>query len=84
MPNSYFNVQRTAAIRTVTANAVVEYQERGPASADRERTVRDELAPSKPEVVYDPGAFAIAGKSRREFDAVSFMLALVHALAWSA
>ena len=46
-----------------------------------ERTVRDNLAPAQPEVVYDSRAFEIAGESCREFDDVSFMLALVHALA---
>lgn len=49
--------------------------------AHHERPVRDNLAPAQPEVVYDSRAFEIAGESCREFDDVSFMLTLVHALA---
>lgn len=49
--------------------------------ADRKRTVCDDLAPAHSEVVYDSRAFAIAGESCRKFDDISFMLALVHALA---
>lgn len=73
MPNSYFSIHRTAAMKTV---GNIESKRHHP--GDRQRLIGHDLATPHAQVVYDSEALTISGKSRGGLDNVPLILALIH------